>query len=110
MLNKSRRIRLTRDFERVFSKGRSFSGGLFKLRVLKNSFNFSRFAVVVSSKVSKKAVIRNRIRRRAWSVIAKNDYFIPKDVDVVFIALSPASKADFKTTQSEISYFIKKIS
>jgi ribonuclease P protein component len=110
MLNKSRRLRLTRDFERIFSKGRSINSSLFKLRILKNTFNFSRFAVVVSTKVSKRAVIRNRLRRRVWSVIAKNSYTIPKGLDIVFIALVGASQADFSGTQSEINYLLKKLS
>ena len=110
MLSKSRRLRLTRDFERVFSKGRVVNGGLFKLRILKNTFNFSRFAVVVSTKVSKRAVIRNRLRRRVWSIIAKNIYILPNNLDVVFVALPEASQANFLETQREVNYLLKKFS
>lgn len=110
MLNKSRRLRLNRDFERVFSKGRSINGNLFKLRVLKNNLNYSRFAVVVSTKVSKRAVVRNRIRRRVWSVIAKIVYTLPSGLDVVFMAIPTASNADFLSNQSEIMYLTKRLS
>jgi ribonuclease P protein component len=42
---------------------------LFALRKIMNSDTPLQFAVVVSSKVSKKAVIRNQIKRRIYTVL-----------------------------------------
>jgi len=108
MLPKERRICLKRDFEHIFSSGRSINGKLFRLKFLKNSLSLNRFAVVVSSKVSKKAVIRNRVRRRAWATIAAMDSGFKNNLDVVLIALKEASQADFPMIRSEISFFINK--
>jgi len=106
MLPKARRLCLKRDFERVFAGGKSVQGKLFRLKFLKNSFGLNRFAVVVSAKVSKKAVVRNRIRRRAWSTISELDSNLGGSLDIVFIALTDAARADFPLIKSEINFFI----
>jgi len=62
MLSKPHRLSKTRDVENVFARGRYFSSPLFRLKFLKSS-NKPRFTVVVSTKVSKKAVKRNRLKR-----------------------------------------------
>jgi ribonuclease P protein component len=43
-----------------------------------------RVAVVVSRKVSKAAVVRNRIRRRIFEVVRKNSSTIGREYDLVF--------------------------
>ena len=62
-LPKHNRLKRKKDFESVFKKGKAVKGDFLFVRYLKNSLGFPRFAFVVSSKVSKKAVVRNRIRR-----------------------------------------------
>lgn len=62
-LNKKNRLKKKKDFESVFKKGKAIRGNFLFVRYLKNGLQFPRFAFVVSSKVSKKAVVRNRIRR-----------------------------------------------
>ena len=59
------RLHLKRDFDRVFSQGRrmSFDVKGRKVRVVFLEGEKIRFAVVVSKKVSKKAVRRNRTKR-----------------------------------------------
>lgn len=54
----------------LFSKGKSVRSRHLQLRYVTNKTRLhSRFAVVVSKKVSKRAVYRNRIRRRIFEVI-----------------------------------------
>lgn len=108
MLPKARRIYLKRDFEHIFKQGGSLQGKLFRFKFLKNNLKHSRFAVVVSSKVSKKAVVRNRIRRRAWSVISDFDQNFNNKIDLVLVALADSVKADFNGIKNEISFFITK--
>ena len=69
MLSRSRRI--AQNSFRSLSRGRSFSADLASIRVsplpLKESP--ARFAVVVSKKVAKTAVERNRLRRKVYGVL-----------------------------------------
>jgi len=55
---------------------------------VRNIKKFTRVGVVVSKKVSKKAVERNRIRRRVYEVIRKNFDLVPKEMDYVFVVYS----------------------
>jgi ribonuclease P protein component len=44
--------------------------------------------VVVSKKVAKSAVTRNRIRRRLYEIVRKNDHLISTPLDVVILVYS----------------------
>ena len=55
---------------------------------LKNEKKFTRVAVVVSKKVFKSAVKRNRIRRRVYEALRVNFDLIPKEYDYIFVIFS----------------------
>ena len=50
-----------------------------------NTRGFTRIAVVVSKKVTKTAVSRNRIRRRVYEALRENMEYIPKRRDYIFV-------------------------
>lgn len=54
-----------------------------------NTRGFTRMAVVVSKKVNKTAVGRNRIRRRVYEILRKNLEMIPKNTDYIFVIFAP---------------------
>jgi len=92
MLQRSSRLRSERDIKLVRSRGSVRSNALFRLHYLRRSVaQPSRAAVVVSQKVSKQAVVRNRVRRVAREVI--RDWFAQKEraMDIV-LAIAPAAK------------------
>ena len=62
-LSKKNRLKKKKDFERVFRKGRAVNGSFLFIKFRPNSIGVPRIAFVISIKVSKKAVIRNKIRR-----------------------------------------------
>ena len=73
MLPKS--LRLSRqDFLAVKSGGKSLS--LPHFSVLYSPHTPNRVAIVTSTKLSKSAVIRNRLRRQIYSCIPKSDFDI----------------------------------
>ena len=53
-----------------------------------NTRGFTRIAVVVSKKVEKSAVGRNRIRRRIYEALRVNFEDIPKKQDYIFVVYS----------------------
>jgi ribonuclease P protein component len=95
MLPKQNRLKKKKDFELAFKKGKSFKDGFLALRAAQNNLEISRFAFVVSKRVSKKAVVRNKIRRRLSSVAEKEIKNIKNGLDVVFIALPGIEKKEF---------------
>ncbi len=100
-LPKINRIRKKKDFEIIFKNSRSFKTSLCILRIAKNELGVNRFGFVVSLKVSKNAVVRNKIRRRFAEVAARAIKNITPTAqantgtDVVLIALPGIEKKEF---------------
>ncbi|SRR5690606_34975350 len=88
MLPKIHRLTKRTDIARVHTKGQAFFTKLFVLKLLPNQLDYSRFAVVISSKVHKHAVARNRARRVMHGVLETTLGMIKPGYDVIFI-LSP---------------------
>ncbi len=63
MLKRKHRLAKTKDVKQTFARGRGFFYPYFTLKYAKSGILLPRFTVVVSTKVSKKAVERNRIKR-----------------------------------------------
>ncbi len=83
-LTKEERLRLKRDFRRVFTKGKSVSNDYVRLVYLENGLDHPRIAVVVRKKIGK-AVFRNRLRRLVKEFYRLNKERFPNyDVVVLF--------------------------
>ena len=63
MFEKKHRLAKSKDVKNTLSRGRSFFNSHFSVKFAKKFEGVSRFTVVVSTKVSKKAVLRNRLKR-----------------------------------------------
>ncbi|OLP19656.1 ribonuclease P protein component [Leptolyngbya sp. 'hensonii'] len=71
-LPKAHRLRQRRDFDRVYQQGIRRNGLSLALRGLSLSSNppqFTQIGISISQKVSKRAVVRNRIKRRIRAAI-----------------------------------------
>lgn len=64
MLARQHRLKSSRDISRVFRSGRFGRSELLLVKAAPNHLSYSRSVVVVSKKVDKRAVVRNRNRRR----------------------------------------------
>ena len=62
-LNKKNRLKKKLDFEDVFKKGKAVKGSFLSIKYKNNELSVPRFGFVVSAKVSKSAVKRNKTRR-----------------------------------------------
>lgn len=118
MISKQNRINRT-DFETIMKKGGLTNSGLFSLRFLKNLpasdglspagvEKYSQFAVVVSKKVAKTAVLRNKIRRRCYSILRKVSKSLNNSYYVILFAKKGAEKATFAETEAQILEILKK--
>ena len=73
-----------------------------------NTRGFTRVAVVVSKKVEKTAVRRNRIRRRVYEAIRKNFELVPKRTDYVFVVYSKeVGKMDFSELEKLLGELVE---
>jgi ribonuclease P protein component len=73
----------------AYQKGRIIRGQYSSLKYIKNTRRDTyRVAVVVSRKVHKSAVVRNRIRRRVYEIVRSLQPRIAEPYDLVFIIYS----------------------
>lgn len=101
MLPKSRKLRGKDAFSGISKGARRFSGRYFNL-ALKQTLGPSRFACVVSLRVSKKAVVRNKIRRRCFSVIGSHLARINKGYEAALFFKPGADAAAFAELEQDI--------
>ena len=88
MLAAQNRLRKTKDIELIFQKGKKAFSQFFLVRYLPNQKPYSRFAVVVSNKVSKRAVQRNLLKRRVREILRASLSQLPVGLDLV-VLVSP---------------------
>ena len=66
-----------------------------------NTRGFIRIAVVVSKKIEKSAVKRNKIRRRIYEILRLNLEKIPEKTDYIFVVFSKdVEKMSFSELES----------
>ena len=89
MLRKSHRFHGYGSVRQVYAKGRAVRGGVIGLKYAKRDLNKKyRVAVVVSRKVHKSAVTRNRIRRRLYEAVRTAAVQPENGTDLVFTVFS----------------------
>ena len=88
MLAKKYRFHSRGGVKYVYQKGKTIRKSKMSLVFCDNTRGFTRVAVVVSKKVAKTAVSRNRIRRRVYEAIRQNFEFVPKKRDYIFVVYS----------------------
>jgi len=122
MLPKTNRLKKNKDFKQVFKKGQFFKEDFLTLKILsknENKKDFSmidsknnRFGFIVSSKVSKKAVLRNKIKR--WLKAAILPYFNKKNIkeqkiiDMIIIVKPGIKIKNFQEVKETIDKLFKK--
>lgn len=108
MLPKINRIKKKKDFEIIFKNSKSFKNKLFILRAKKNNLDLCRVGLIVSQKVSKKAVVRNKIRRRLSKLLSERLKNIELGTDIIFIALSGIEKKEFQEIREGVDNILAK--
>jgi len=109
MIQKSHRFHGYGSLNGVYRRGETVREPNLTLKFLRRpSDKPSRVAVVVSKKVSKSAVVRNRIRRRIYEIVRLQEA-VNSGFDLVFTAFSPelASQEQRQLTKTVTSLLQK---
>lgn len=109
MLASKYRLKKKINFARVEIDGKMIQSKSFGMGVYnRKDDEVSRFGFIISTKISKNAVIRNRIKRTMSDSIRKNIDKIKKGYDVVFLLKPLAVKIDKETLENETTEIITK--
>lgn len=68
-----------------FDKSRSFSAPFLIAKAKSNTVLFNRFGVIVSKKIDRRAVYRNRVRRLIYSIVEELYDNIEQGYDILII-------------------------
>ncbi len=92
MLSRDKRLRREKDIAMVYRKGRYGGVSSLQVKALSSKLPTSRVAIVVSKKISKRAVVRNRIKRRLSGYLGDNWQTVQPGYDIVVTVREDVSK------------------
>lgn len=91
MVSKDHRFQGASSLKFVHARGTVTRGPQFSVKsIVNNRRQTYRVAIVVSKKVSKSAVVRNRIRRRLYELVRKYETEITQPFDILVLVYSEA--------------------
>jgi len=99
MLPAINRLKKKKDFERVFKQGRGLKEAFLSLKSTKNGLASTRFGFVVGQKVSHKAVVRNRVKRKLRDLAKQKIKDVKSGFDIVIVAGKMAETAKPEETE-----------
>ncbi len=109
MLKKNNRITKDKEFEKIFKKGKGKYSSILGIKVINNNLEDSRFGIIVSTKISKKAVERNKIKRQIREIIKKYLPNVNIGKDIVVITLPKIKEANFEQIEKSFIFCLKKL-
>lgn len=109
MLKRLNRITKKKDFDRVFKSGQTSFNKIIGVKVVDSELKHSRFGLIVSNKVSKKAVDRNKIKRQIRGIIRTQIDKIKSGKDCVIITLPPILEKSYQEIENSLIRQFKKL-
>lgn len=108
MLPQENRLKHRRDFDAVYQRGLHRGSRCFTLRVLRQPEQPTRIGISISRKVSKRAVVRNRIKRQVRSILRS---FLPRTkpgFSIVIGVRIEATECDYPQYLQELEQLLVK--
>ncbi|NMC51376.1 ribonuclease P protein component [Candidatus Kuenenbacteria bacterium] len=108
MLAKNNRLRLKKEYDQVFKKGQRYSSPFFNLVIHHLVDSKNRFGIIISTNISKKATVRNLLKRRIRAIIKKHLSEFKDGFDIVIIAKISSVLLSYSELEQElVSLFYK---
>lgn len=102
------RLRNEKDIKTLFAKGRSVFDVTLGIRFVPNNLPVTRFTVVVGTKISKRAVVRNKIKRRIRGIVEKRLLSIKPGFDVLFLVKKETIDQTHKQLVEQVERMFKR--
>ena len=99
-------LKKNKDFQNVYSKGKSKANKYLVLYVLKNDLSMNRLGIQVSKKVGN-SVVRHRLTRLIRESYRLNNDMFNSGLDIVVIARNTAKDRTYKEIESALMHLTK---
>jgi len=90
-MERARRLRKGTEFDTAYSKGTVVGSSLFAVRFIENGAGETRWGFAVGKRIAKKAVDRNRAKRRIREIARGLE--VVQGVDIIIVARAPSLTA-----------------
>ena len=100
-------IKKNDEYKKIYNKRNSISDYYLVLFVCKNNTKFNRYGFTTAKKI-RKAVIRNKIRRRLKDIVRKYNSNIKTGYDIIVMARLNSVDATYKNLEKSYIKLIKK--
>ena len=108
MLPFKNRLLSKQDFEKIKKGGQKFQGRFFGLLVFQTHLEFSRFGFIISKKVSKKAIQRNRAKRLLRETARTFLPMVKPGFDILVLGKKDLVERSLVEIRSEMQWLLKK--
>ena len=102
-------IKESKEFDKIIHTGNLLKSKYYILYHLDNNDNKYHFGISVGKKISNKAVIRNKLKRKLRSIIDNNKNLYQKNKDYIIIMKRSCLEASYEELENDFIYIIKKI-
>jgi len=109
MLPKKYKLSKKQEIENLAKTGRRLTSVFFNVKYLPNNKDNERWLLVVSGKVHKKAVKRNKIRRRVREIIRKDFLGKMGQKDIMVVVKDKAIDSDFTGLRDDFIKLLDKL-
>ncbi len=109
MLPKIYRLRQEKDIKALFARGKSVFDIVLGIKFKRNNFSHSRFAVVVGAKISKRATVRNLIKRRLRAILEKYLEDFRPGFDIIVLVKEGVTKRTFLELEHELLGLLERV-
>ncbi len=108
MLPKAHRLKKEKDFQEVMKQGRTVSKAFLILKFRKNDLAVTRIGFVVSQKISKRATIRNRVKRRLKGLARSSLPRLRSGYDLIFFTKKGIEEKNFREVEIAAKSLLEK--
>lgn len=110
MLPKAHRLTKQKDFDYILKNGKPLFSQSFIIKIVKNNLTINRCGFIISKKISKKAVIRNKLKRQLREIIRQQLNFLKTGYDLIIIVKKNTNiiNKNYQQLISEINHLLKK--
>ena len=101
-------LKKKKDFERVLKLGKGFKKDFIFLKIIKNDLKVNRFGLIVGQKISKKATLRNKIKRRLRVLIKTKLSKLEPGFDLILLAMPGLEAKDYWEMEEILNKLFKR--